>query len=376
MTFVVLACAAVLLQAYAGYPLSLLMLRLVLGDRSVHAIRDGTPGVSLVISAHNEGRVLRRKLENCLNLDYPADRLRIYVVSDGSTDDTDQIAHAFSPRVELRAFPGRHGKVACLNRVVPELLTDLVVMSDANSLYEPDSLRRLVRHFADERIGCVCGELRYANRRRLAAGDGERVYWSYEGLIKRLESSLGSLLGANGVIYAYRTRLFRPVDPLMFCDDIIPIRIALAGFLTIYDTEAACTEESVDEEVEMRRRKRHASFGLRSMLHAAGEAIRRGRFLILYQCVSHRVLRWLGGAALACMVVAAPFLPAPLSHLALSALGVFFGAALAGFLADRLGLRVAPLYLCYYLLVIHVAGLAGLLAFLLRTDRPYWEPRQ
>lgn len=112
------------------------------------------------------------------------------------------------------------------------------------------------------------------------------------------------------------------------------------------------------------------------MLHAAGEAIRRGRFLILYQCVSHRVLRWLGGAALAGMVLAAPFLPAPLSHLALAALGVFFGAALAGFLTDRLGLRVAPLYLCYYLLVIHVAGLAGLLAFLLQTDRPYWEPRQ
>src|SRR5207249_6023044 len=121
---------------------------------------------------------------------------------------------------ELRALGGRRGKVACLNQVIPTLDSDLVVMSDANSMYDADSIRKLVRHFADDRVGCVCGRLAYLNPRRLAAGEGERLYWGYEGAIKLLESSLGSLLGANGAIYAYRRDLFRPVDPLMFCDDV------------------------------------------------------------------------------------------------------------------------------------------------------------
>ena len=283
---------AILVQAYAGYPLSLLLLSILLGRRSRHAVGEHLPTVALVISAYNEGSVLRRKIENSLALDYPGDRLEIVVVSDGSTDDTEAIVRAAGdPRVSLRAFRGRRGKVACLNEVLPTLRSEVIVMSDANSIYEPQSLRLLVRHFADPRVGCVCGRLRYHNPRGLSAGRGERVYWAYEGLIKRLESSLGSLLGANGAIYAYRRDLFRPVDPLMFCDDVIPVRIALEGWLTIYDPQAACLEEAVGEEVERRRRARHASFGMRSMLSLAAAGLRRGRALLVYQCLSHRILR-------------------------------------------------------------------------------------
>jgi cellulose synthase/poly-beta-1,6-N-acetylglucosamine synthase-like glycosyltransferase len=377
MVVLFLGCIAILVQAYVAYPLTLLVLRIVRGDRSRHIVEDRTPSVRLVVSAYNEEKVLRQKLENSLGLDYPADRLRIVVVSDGSTDGSDGIARAFAPRgVELRVFAGRQGKVACLNQVVPGLGTDLVVMSDANSLYERDSLRRLARHFADERIGCVCGALRYVNPRRLAAGEGERVYWGYEGLIKRLESSLGSLLGANGAIYAYRRSLFRPVDPLMFCDDVIPIRIAIAGYLTIYDPEARCTEESASERVERRRRRRHASFGLRSILRVSGEAARRRRLLLLYECLSHRILRWGTGLALAGILLSSPFLPAPWRVPALAGQALLYGTASLGFLASRLGLRITPLYLPYYFLAISASGVSGLLAWLRRIDLPYWEPRQ
>ncbi|HKQ97201.1 MAG TPA: glycosyltransferase, partial [Candidatus Polarisedimenticolia bacterium] len=179
----------VLLQAYVGYPLSLLLAARLSGRRR-DAVTDGTgeagapalPPVTLVISAYNEERCLRAKLENSLALDYPRDRLRIVVVSDGSTDATDGIARAHRARgVELVALAGRRGKVACLNEVIPTLTSELVVMSDANSMYEPDALRRLVRHFAERRIGCVCGRLAYANPGRQAAGESERVYWGYEG---------------------------------------------------------------------------------------------------------------------------------------------------------------------------------------------------
>jgi cellulose synthase/poly-beta-1,6-N-acetylglucosamine synthase-like glycosyltransferase len=372
-----LISAGLLLHTYLGYPLSLFLLRLVLGDRSRHRIAEGAPTVALVISAYNEEKVIRQKVENALLLDYPADKIRRIVVSDGSTDRTESIVREYEDRgVVLHAFSGRQGKVACLNRVVPMLRFDLVVMSDANSMYAPDSLKNLVRHFADPRVGCVCGELRYLNPRSLPAGEGERAYWGYEGLVKRLESSLGSLLGANGAIYAYRAGLFRPVDPLMFCDDVIPIRIAALGYLTLYDPQARCTEETPDEGAEIRRRIRHASFGVRSMTEVASDAARRGRLLLLYQCLSHRVARWLGGPALAGMLLGAPFLPHPWAVTALTLQALFYGAAALGFAVSRLGLRLLPLYLPYYFLAITVAGLAGLGSLAAGTDRPYWEPRQ
>jgi cellulose synthase/poly-beta-1,6-N-acetylglucosamine synthase-like glycosyltransferase len=243
-------------------------------------------------------------------------------------------------------------------------------------MYESDAIRRLVRHFADPAIGCVCGRLAYVNPGRQAAGESERVYWGYEGWIKRLESRLGSLLGANGSIYAYRRELFRPVDPLMFCDDVIPIRIAIGGRLVLYDPEAACTEETAGEKVEMRRRRRHASFGMRSMIKVIAEAIPAGRWLVAYQCLSHRVLRWLGGPALVVMAVATPSLPAPVRGPMAGLQLAFLALAAVGGLTGRFGRRLRPAYLAYYTLVIHLAGMAGLVRLVLGLDTPSWEPRQ
>lgn len=377
MIAVVAVVAAILLQAYVGYPVSLAVLRVLLGERARHRTGDYEPSLTLLISVHNEGKILREKLRNTLELDYPRRRLRVLVVSDGSTDGTHAIVREFEAQgIELRRFEGRRGKVACLDAVIPDLDSDLVVMSDANSLYQENSLRKLVRHFVDGKVGCVCGQLLYVNPRGLPAGDGERIYWHYEGLIKRLESSLGSLLGANGAMYAYRRELFEPVDPLMFCDDVIPIRIALRGFLTLYDPEARCIEESAPEGVEMRRRRRHASFGLRSMFRMMAEALRRRKPLALYQCLSHRILRWAGGPALIGLLVSAPFLPAPWGGLVLGSQILFYATAAAGFLASRAGLRLPILYVAYYFLVINLAGLMGLAALLLRSDRPYWDSRR
>jgi len=377
VTVVFLGAALLLVHAYVIYPLSLLALRPFLGRRSRHRTGDELPTVTLLISAYNEERVIRDKIENTLALDYPRAGLRVVVVSDGSTDATEAIAKQFADQgVELRAFSGRRGKVACLNEVVPGVSSDLVVMSDANSMYRPDSLRHLVRHFADPRVGCVCGELLYENPRRLASGEGERLYWGYERAVKRLESALGSLLGANGAIYAFRAPLFRPVDPLMFCDDVIPIRIRLAGLPTLYEPRARCIEEAVPVGAEARRRRRHASFGLRSMLRMSREALSQGQLLVLYQCVSHRMLRWLGGPCLIALLLSTPFLAPSWRTLALATQGLFYGVALLGFLLDRIGWRVNMVYLPYYFLVITWAGLGGLLAFFSGSDRPHWEPRK
>jgi cellulose synthase/poly-beta-1,6-N-acetylglucosamine synthase-like glycosyltransferase len=377
VTALFVLAALLLLHAYLGYPLSLMLLAQVRRRRDNHRTGDGAPSVTLVISAYNEERWIAAKIENSLALDYPRERLRIVVASDGSTDATEAITESYRGRgVELLRFAGRRGKVACLNDVLGTLESDLVVMSDANSLYEPDAIRRLARHFEDPRIGCVCGRLVYANPGREAAGDGERVYWGYEGWIKRLESRLGSLLGANGSIYAYRTALFRPVHPLMFCDDVIPIRIAIGGRLVLYDPEASCTEETVGEAVEMRRRRRHASFGMRSMGRLIVEAIRGGRWLVVYQCLSHRVLRWMGGPALLLLAATTPFLPpGPRGPVAAAQIAFYALAALGG-LPGGFGRRLKPAYLAYYTVVIHLAGIAGLVQLALGRDAASWEPRR
>lgn len=380
---ILLCGVAVLLlaHAYAGYPLSLLALATAgwrRGASKPTPVRaTGPPTVALVISAYNEEACMEAKIANTLALDYPRHRLRVIVVSDGSTDRTEAIVRAHGAEgIELAALPGRRGKVACLNQVIPGLDTDLVVMSDANSMYRPDAVRRLAAHFDAPEIGCVCGRLSYVNPREEAAGEGEAVYWGYEDVIKRLESRIGSLLGANGSIYGYRRELFRAVDPLTFCDDVIPIRVAISGRRVIYDPDARCTEEASPERVELRRRRRHASFGMRSMLLVIGEAASSGRWFVVYQCVSHRVLRWLGGPAIATIILATPFLPDPWRTASAAVLALFGALALAGWLLDRQGLRLRPAYLAFYLLAIHAAGLTGLVRFLLGGDRPFWEPRQ
>jgi hypothetical protein len=194
--------------------------------------------------------------------------------------------------------------------------------------------------------------------------------------VKRLESALGSLLGANGAMYAYRRSLFRTVDPLMFCDDVIPIRISIGGSRTIYDPAAACTEEAAGERVEFHRRRRHTSFGLRSMTMLVGESLSAGRLLIAYQCISHRILRWCGAPALCGLLVSSFHLPAPWSSIIPAGQAIFYVTGLVGWLLSRVGMRFPPAYFAYYFLVIHLAGLLGLWSVLRRSDRPYWEPRQ
>jgi cellulose synthase/poly-beta-1,6-N-acetylglucosamine synthase-like glycosyltransferase len=371
------AAAAVLVQAYAGYPLSLTALRLVLGRRSRHRVEPITPLVTLVVSAHNEEQVLAEKLRNGLALDYPRDRLRILVVSDASTDGTESIACAFAAEgVELAAFRDRQGKASCLNRVLPGLREGIVVLSDANSMYDAGSLRALVRHFADDRVGCVCGELRYVNPQGIAAGEVERLYWDYERAIKRLESDLGALLGANGAIYAFRAGSFTPVDRFAGEDDLIPIRIAVSGALVLYDPEARCTEESMEEAVEFRRRRRHAFYGLHTVVWTIALGLRSCRPLVLYECFSHRLLRWLGGPALAAALCSTPWLPPGLRAAAAAAQGLFYGAALVGWLGSRLRVPTGPCYRIYYFLVINLAGMLGLWTFLTRSGSPVWEPRR
>ncbi|MFC1735804.1 glycosyltransferase family 2 protein, partial [Candidatus Hydrogenedentota bacterium] len=269
----IIVSLSLLFYIYAGYPLALVVLSRLVRRRFEKG--DDLPSVSFVIAAHNEEDVIRDKLENTLALDYPVDKLEVYIASDGSRDATCSIAREYASRnVKLLDQKERTGKTGALNNVIAHLSGDIVVMSDANSVYEPDAVRMLVRNFADSRVGCVCGELRYRNPEETAAGHGEGAYWRYEVAIKKMESAMGCLLGANGGIFAYRRELREPVPELMANDFVTPVKLALKGHRIVYDGDAVCYEDSSQTlGNEFKRHARIAARGIVAALYLLGLSV-------------------------------------------------------------------------------------------------------
>ena len=251
----------VLVYIYLGYPL---LLALIVRVRGPRLVRRGNrlPPVSLVISAFNEAEMIRRKLENAVQLDYPRELLEIVVVSDASTDGTDELAAEYADRygVIVARQPERVGKTVGLNRTVPTLRGEIVVFSDANALYERDALKMLVRNFADPQVGCVTGEARYVEGSRSAADSGERTYWDYEIRLKRLETAIGSMVGGDGALYAIRARLWKPLPPTAINDFLNPLQIVNAGWRGVYEPRAICHEETAGRDWQEVRGSPRRSF--------------------------------------------------------------------------------------------------------------------
>lgn len=352
-----LLSAGVLLYIYVGYPLLLRALVWARGPRPVRRA-DIAPPLSLVISAHNEASVIGRKIENALALDYPRDALEIVVVSDASTDATDEIVSRYASRgVRLVHQSQRRGKTAGLNRVMPLLRGDIVVFSDANALYEPDALRKLARNFADPDVGCVTGEARYLPGGKAAAELGERAYWGYEIRVKRLETAVGSMVGGDGAIYAIRRSLWRDLPDDAINDFLNPLQIVTAGWRAVYEPEAICHEETAGGiATEYRRRVRIVSRSWRAIFQArhAINPLRVGMFA--WKVVSHKVLRWFTG------VFAATALASAVGLLLTTLPAAAVAAALLALAAAVLLLspvrRMASLVA--YFAVINVASIVGL----------------
>jgi cellulose synthase/poly-beta-1,6-N-acetylglucosamine synthase-like glycosyltransferase len=295
----------VLAYVVVGYPL---LMRLVVAIRGPRHVRqaDITPPLTLVISAYNEAQAIRAKLENALSLDYPADQRRIVVISDCSDDGTDEIVQSFADRgVRLARQTERRGKTAGLNRTMASLTGDIVVFSDANAMYEPDALKKLVRNFADSEVGYVTGEARYLETGQAVADAGERAYWGYEMQMKRLETQIGSMVGGDGAIYAIRRSLWRNLPEDAINDFLNPLQIVEAGWRGVYEPEAVCHEEtSGGFKSEYKRRVRIVSRSWRAVFQARGVLNPMKVGLFSWCLISHKVLRWNAGVVAAVAAVA------------------------------------------------------------------------
>ncbi len=248
--------AGTMIYVYAGYPLLIRALARLLG-RPV-AKSDLLPRVTVIVTAFNEERGIRAKLDNLASQDYPRELMDILVASDGSTDTTDAIVRSYpDARVRLLRVEGRMGKTACQNQAVTHSRGDIVVFTDATTEIEPHSLRRMARNFADPKVGAVAATLVYVGKGKNLTAVGGTAYWNYETALRVAESALGSLIGVSGCLYGVRRAAYRPIGPHLISDFVIAMRMREQDLRTVLEPEAVCFEETLDrsqQELSMRVR--------------------------------------------------------------------------------------------------------------------------
>lgn len=283
------------IYSYLGYPLVLKLLSFFVKPSERNQAVPVLPKVTLIVSVFNEEQVIEEKIVNTLALDYPSDLLEIVFVSDGSTDRTDEVISGYAERgVLLRRYEGRVGKTACLNQAVPLADGKIIVFSDANSKYDQGAIRALVRHFSDDRIGFVTGRTRYLSPEGKKVRESVGVYARIESEIKRLESLVGSCVGADGAIFAIRRGLYRPLQSTDINDLVIPLKIVAQGFQGKLEEEAFCFEETAKGGVqEFHRQVRITNRTIRAIVNHRSllNPMRHGFFS--FQLFSHKVSRLL-----------------------------------------------------------------------------------
>jgi cellulose synthase/poly-beta-1,6-N-acetylglucosamine synthase-like glycosyltransferase len=365
--------AAVIVYPYIGYPALLYLFARLKRLETVENHDAAWPTLCLLISAFNEEKVIRKKIENSLSLKYPKDRLRIMVASDGSTDNTVRIAGDYEDLgVEVFHIPQRRGKSAIINDAMKTINEGVVVFTDANCMFAEDALEKLARHFSDSQIGCVVGKLRYVERHLSSVGKGEGAYWKYEAKISMLESELRSVLVANGPIFAIRRSLFRELYPEVANDFQLPVEIASQGYGVVHDPDAVAFERStIFWREEFQRKVRIVLRGL------AGFSILRGKFrgFRLWQFVSHKLLRWVMGPFLLLAFLSnAVLFPFSLVYASFFACQVlFYVAAINGWRLKRTRKPRSIYYVPFYFTMVNFAAIVAIAKFSVGRRQAVWE---
>jgi len=362
---------------YFGYPLIVFLLSKM---RPVSVNKKSyEPCVSIVIAAYNEESSIAETVSNKLELDYPADKYEIIVISDGSEDRTDEIVAAFSDqRVRLIRQEPRAGKTSALNRAVLESRGEIVLFSDANSIYATDALRKLVANFADKTVGYVTGKMIYANPDGTSIGDGCTAYMKYENALRNFESSFNSVVGVDGGIDAVRKELYRAMRPDQLPDFVLPLDVVKQGFRVVYEPEAILKEQSLkNQSDEYRMRVRvslrafWALFDMRELLFS------RSNPVFAWQLWSHKVLRYL------CFIFL--FL-ALVSNMLIMGSGVLwsmlfgfqifaYGIALLAPLFETKGLSSKLIVFLRYFTLLNLASAHAFFKFLCGQKQVLWTPR-
>jgi poly-beta-1,6-N-acetyl-D-glucosamine synthase len=380
LKFLFWAAVALVAYTYVGYPAVLALLTRgrrqdVAPATDAGAPRD-LPTATLIVPACNEERWIARKIENSLALDYPRERLEIIIASDGSDDRTVAIAQACEANgLSVVAFPSRVGKQEMLNRLVPRARGEIIAMTDANALLAPDALRRLVRPFADSRVGCAIGRRVCVVQERSVASVAESLYWRYESWVKRAESRFHSCLAATGQLYAVRSALFPHVERVGE-DFYIPMKVlASTGQRIAYVPEAvAAIPAAASLAIEFERKTRaHVAFLI--SLPLLKELLLPWRTPVWWMFISHHVLRMLVPVAMLVATLCSAVLVQArgVYFFALIAQLVFYGLAFIGWLFAERGKRPKPFYFPFYFVFVQLALAQAWLRWPRRKYDYFWQ---
>lgn len=365
-----------LIYTYAGYPCLLWVLARVWGRP--WSAGDAEPEVTIVVAAHQEAAVMEAKLANFLAIDYPQERLRLVVVSDASTDGTDEmVMHFPCPRVALIRQEPRQGKPAAIGLALKRVDSPIVVFTDANVLFEPPAVRHLVRAFADADVKLVTGVVHLVDRRQGFA-ESEGAYYRYERFIQRHESAFWSVVGVDGALYAARRESIQPPPPNAVIDDfVLSMEAVKHGGRIVFEPDAEAFEDAAASlGEEFRRKTRVATGAFQSIRNGWGTpGPRTPRLLFAY--VSHKLLRWLAPWLLLALLASNLWLVS--GSLAWQAiLGgqlLFYALALAGLLVPPVRSLRASAVPMYFLLMNAAFG-RGLLLALAGRDDVKWKPTE
>jgi len=381
-------CSFLLLYVYVVYP----ALAAVLAGRFGRPVQQGDalPSVTIIVTAYNEEKCIRAKLDNLAALSYPTELVNILVASDGSSDSTEKIAASYDPkRVGVLRVEGRLGKTACQNAGAAIATGEILVFTDATTRLQTAAIRRLVENFADAEVGCVGGRLEYVTDIANPTGCGGKAYWSYEMRLRRAESLLGSLIGVSGCLYAVRRSAYRPMDPDLISDFVVAMKMQEQRLRTVLAPEAVCFETTLDQgSHELAMRVRVAIRSLNALIRERQflNPVRFGCFA--WQLWSHKLLRyaapllWLGAFIANFALIS--FTWEPSLHVLgfpLTIYLILFGgqcaliaAGAVGFLLQgarrELGMFGRP----YYFLLTNVASLVATLRYLQGERMVIWKP--
>ena len=373
---------ATIIYTYLAFP-ALLFLRGWIWRRPV---KRGavTPTVTLIIAAHNEAAHIGRKLENLLSLDYPRDRLSIIVASDGSEDGTNEVVSQYEARgIKLLPLP-RRGKIPTLNAAVFNSTSEILVFSDANSMYALRAIRVLVRPFADPSVGGVAGSQCYVrDLTGSSASMGERTYWNFDQRLKLWQSQSGSVTSATGAIYAIRRELFEPIPSGVGDDAVNSYRVVARHYRMVFEPKAIAYEPvAPSSSAEFQRKVRICVRGLRGLL-AVPELLNPLRYgFYSLQLFSHKLLRWLMAWPLLALFFSSLWLSSTSSLYQIAASGqiIFYGLAVSVFLIRQWKIATAKIFklltLPFYFCLANSAFLVAQLRVVQGQRIDLWEVRR
>jgi cellulose synthase/poly-beta-1,6-N-acetylglucosamine synthase-like glycosyltransferase len=378
---------SIIIYTYVGYAVLLYLIirtRRFLKIGVTNQIDDSyEPEVTLFITAYNEKDYVAAKMKNSLELDYPKDKLKIVWVTDGSNDGSPELLKTYADTT-VHHLEERNGKIGAMNRGMKFVNTPIVIFSDANTMLGKESIRRIVKLFGNEKVGCVSGEKRiFNNKSETASVAGEGLYWKYESKLKKWDAELHSVVGAAGELFAIRTHLYKHVEKDTLLDDfIISLRVAQEGYTIQYDPEAFAIEKaSANVKEELKRKIRISAGGIQSVVRLRS-LINVFKFGTLsFQYISHRVLRWtLTPLSILLLIPLSFYLVYNLGFLNFTIYAVlfwlqiiFYILALLGWFLENKATRIKVLFIPYYFFIMNLSVVLGFIRYIRNNQSVNWE---